>query len=153
MSRYLLNSTLILLFLLSSESVADALARKTAKANRLFKKNKLEEALKLYRDAQIESPEVPELHYNIGNVLYRKKRYQEALTEFNKALNTNNPELQQKAYYNLGNCNYRLGEQLLKMGKSESIEKFKQAIEAYKKALELNSQDMDAKYNIEFIEK
>ena len=49
-------------------------------------------------------------------------------------------ELKAKAWYNFGNTQYRLGQ-------------FDKAIEAYRNALNLNPNDLDAKYNLELLQK
>jgi Ca-activated chloride channel homolog len=148
------KSVLIGLFLMffSQSGFADNLSSQNAKGNKLYDSKKYEEALKVYRDAQIEEPESPELHYNIGTTLFRKKGYEEAIKELEKTLTAKDPQLQQKAYYNMGDCQYRLGEEMVAQGKQEGGQHWQQAIEAYKKSLELNSNDMDAKCNIEFVQ-
>jgi len=99
-----------------------------------------EEALKYYRDAEIEKPESPELSYNLGNVMYQQERYQDAMERYLKALSSDKIEHQAWAYYNLGNTFYRSG-------------KYPEAIQAYQKCLELTPDDEDAKYNLEFVRK
>ncbi len=116
------------------------IAKKNTEGNRLYKEGKIDEALSKYRDAQIENPDSTQLHYNIGNALHQKKNYEEALNEFDKAIDSKEVKLQANSYYNLGNTHYRMGKLL-------------EAIEDYKKCLEINPDDEDAKYNIEFIKK
>ncbi len=99
-----------------------------------------EEALKYYRDAEIEKPESPELSYNLGNVLYQQEKYQDALERYFKASSSDEVTHQAQAYYNLGNSLYRSG-------------KYPEAIQAYQKCLELTPDDEDAKYNLEFVRK
>lgn len=99
-----------------------------------------EEALKYYRDAEIEKPESPELSYNLGNVLYQQEKYQDALERYFKASSSDEVTHQAQAYYNLGNSLYRSG-------------KYPEAIQAYLKCLELTPDDEDAKYNLEFVRK
>lgn len=99
-----------------------------------------ERALKYYRDAEIEKPESPELSYNIGNVNYQQERYQDALEKYYKALSTDELENQAVTYYNMGNALYRSGE-------------YAEAIQVYQKCLDINPDDEDAKYNIEFVRK
>ena len=140
------------LFLLGTNLYADALSGKNSKANKLYEEKKYEDALKVYRDAQIEAPESAELHYNIGTTLYRKKKFDEALKELEKSLSGQDAAVQQKTYYNMGNCHYRAGDDMIKMGQQEGLERLKQSIEAYKKALELDPNDQDAKFNIEFVQ-
>ena len=99
-----------------------------------------EEALKHYRDAEIERPENPELSYNIGNAAYQQERYEDALERYFRALNSDELEHQARTHYNLGNTLYRSG-------------KYPEAIQAYQKCLELTPDDQDAKFNLEFVRK
>ncbi|MGB2803527.1 MAG: tetratricopeptide repeat protein, partial [Candidatus Zixiibacteriota bacterium] len=99
-----------------------------------------EEALKHYRDAEIEKPENPELSYNIGNTIYRQEKYEDALERYFKALNSDELQHQAWTHYNLGNALYRGG-------------KYPEAIQAYQKCLELTPEDEDAKFNLEFVRK
>ena len=60
---------------------------------------------------------------------------------YKKALSEETPsELQQKSYYNMGNAYYRMGY-------------MDESIASYKKALELNSADIDSKFNLEWVRK
>jgi tetratricopeptide (TPR) repeat protein len=99
-----------------------------------------ERALKYYRDAEIEKPESPELSYNLGNVMYQQEKYQDALEKYYKGLSTEKPKDQAATYYNMGNALYRSG-------------KYTESIQAYQKCLDINPDDEDAKYNIEFVRK
>jgi len=129
-----------LVLLLNTEVSWGSLWGKTRKGNKLYEKGQYDEALKVYKDAQLESPESPQLHYNIGNALYQKRKFKEAAEEYEKALRSDQPLLQEGAYYNLGNSAYRQG-------------KLTDAIQYYEKVLELKPDDMDAKYNLEFVRK
>ena len=113
-------------------------AGKNKEGVNLYNEGKIDEALLKWRDAQIESPDKKELHYNIGNVLHEQKKYEDSFSEYEKVLDTKNAELQSKTYYNMGNTHYRM-------------EKLLEAIEDYKKCLDINPDDVDAKYNIEFV--
>ena len=42
--------------------------RSTREGNERYQEGKLDEALQSYTQAQVDHPEAPELHYNIGNV-------------------------------------------------------------------------------------
>jgi tetratricopeptide (TPR) repeat protein len=108
------------------------------------KKNEAQEAyeraLKYYRDAEIEKPESPDLSYNIGSVMYQQEKYQDAMEKYYRALSTDELANQAATYYNMGNTLYRSG-------------KYPEAIQAYQKCLDINPDDEDAKYNIEFVRK
>jgi Ca-activated chloride channel family protein len=133
---------------------ADSFSSLNKKGNKAYKegeelllkkeKNKAaetyEQALKYYRDAEIEKPESPELSYNIANVMYQQEKYQDALEKYYKGLSTDEPKDQAATYYNMGNTLYRSG-------------KYPEAIQAYQKCLDLTPDDEEAKYNIEFVRK
>lgn len=121
-----------------SSAFGDEIVKKNREGIGFFNEEKYEEALGAYRDAQLEAPESPELHFNIGDVLYKLKKYEEAQEEYVKALSTEDAQLQSQVYYNIGNCQYRLN-------------KFVESIDSYKKTLEIDPDDMDAKYNLEFV--
>ncbi|MGH6690398.1 MAG: tetratricopeptide repeat protein [Gammaproteobacteria bacterium] len=86
----------------------------------LYEEGKLDEALVAFTQAQEQSPDAPEIHYNIGNVHFRKQEMQKALEEYRTSLN-GSPEVQARSHYNSGNVFYR--------GQSYS-----EAIDAYKQA-------------------
>ena len=66
---------------------------------------------------------------------YAKGDYQQAAAEYKALLKT---EQSAELYYNLGNCEYRLGN-------------ITQSIVAYERALRLNPGDADTRYNLQFL--
>ncbi|MBU1147794.1 MAG: tetratricopeptide repeat protein [Candidatus Omnitrophica bacterium] len=138
----LLKSMVIIVFFFSTVGWIwqSPTVKKSKEAAKLYNEGKLDEALSKWRDAQIESPDKKELHYNIGGALHEQKRYDDSFKEYEKALDTKDDELKPKTYYNIGNTHYRMG-------------KLPEAIEDYEKCLQITPDDEDAKYNIEFIKK
>ncbi|MBI3317146.1 MAG: VWA domain-containing protein [Candidatus Omnitrophica bacterium] len=131
----------LLLFLITNSGFLDSPKSLTDKGNKDYKEKKYQSALKDYREAQVKKPEDPTIRYNLANALYQTESYQEAKTELEKSIaQAKDPKLKAQAYYNYGNTQYRLGN-------------FDEAIEAYEKALEIDSKDVDAKYNLEFLQK
>jgi Ca-activated chloride channel homolog len=97
------------------------------------------EAEKNFSQARSSRPDDPRLNYNLGSSYYKQEKFQEALQDYTQAaLENSDPQLKKKALYNSGNA-------LFKMGKLQEAE------EAYKKVLTLDSSDMDAKFNLEFV--
>ncbi len=132
---------IILLFLLIwSYPCFAAFSLKNNKGNKIFEKGKYKKALKKYMDAQMENPESPVLHYNMGNVYYKQKQYNKAIEEYNKAISIKDSKSRAEIYYNSGNSHFKMNN-------------YPQSIEFYKKTLEINPHDQDAKYNIEIARK
>jgi len=129
---------LALNFLFDVSTFAQGGHRQVKEGNRLYAEEKYDEANNKYRDALIENPESPIVHFNIGDALYKKNNYEEARKSFEKATSSDDILVQSKSYYNVGNALYRLG-------------KLPESILMYKKALELNPDDEDAKYNLEYV--
>lgn len=95
------------------------------------------QALDGFVDRQTERPEDPELNLNVGAAHYKLNDFASADAQFYQAAATGDDELRAQALYNLGNSAYRQG----KLG---------EAIDFYMASLEANSDDLDAKFNLEF---
>jgi tetratricopeptide (TPR) repeat protein len=109
---------------------------KNEEGNRLYKQKKYDEALKRYTEAQLEAPDAPQLHYNLGNVFFKKGDLDKARDEYRRALASAEPGLDPLSVYNMGNTFF-------------SQQQFKDAVSAYQRALKLNPSDADAKRNLE----
>ncbi len=91
------------------------------------------------------SAESYRLHFDIGDTFYKEGNYDDAEKEYSQALAADDPEVREKAYYNLGNVCFKKGM------KDQKIETMEKAVENYHKALEINPDDEDAKFNIEVV--
>ncbi len=118
------------------EAADRAAASRNNEGNRLYDEHQYDDALKLYTDAQARLPNAPELHYNIGNVLFRKSEFDKAAEEYRKAESSPDPKLAQQATFNRGNA-------LLMQEKPQD------AAQAYIQALRARPDDADAKRNLE----
>ena len=107
------------------------------KGNGLMRKERYEEALKTYQQAQVLEPDNIKIHYNMGRALYKIEKYPEAITEFELGLLTKDKKFQANSLYNIGNCKFKQGD-------------LDGAINAYKTALLFNNKDIKAKQNLEF---
>ena len=110
--------------------------RRTEKGNSLYTKGQNDPALSEYQKAQAALPEAPQLHYDIGNVLYRQENWAGAAEAYEHALGAAGPDLSARAAYNLGNALYH-------------DEKYDEAVKAYTRALKGAPHDPDAKHNLE----
>ena len=134
------RNLLLILFLLILPSVLwGQSARSRVKAgNKLFAEAKYDQALNKYQDALLSQPANKRIQFNIGDTFYQKKKYEESLQEYQKVIGTDELRLEEQSYFNLGNTLYRL-------------EKLPESILAYQQALKLDPNDVDAKYNLEYV--
>ncbi len=121
-------------------------------ASKAYTTGDYDQSLQKFAEAQLDDPESQALAYNIGNAHFRKKKYDEAIAAFKKALSGKDAKLAGKAYYNLGNSQFRKGEFAIQSGHQEGIEDYREAMANYKKSLEITSDNKDAKRNIEVVQ-
>jgi Ca-activated chloride channel family protein len=86
--------------------------------------------------------------FDAGDCAYRATNYDAALKFFTTALASHDVKLQQKAYFNMGNTQYRIGQ----LGKDldEIQNHWEEAVKNYQNAVTLDKTDVDATYNLEF---
>ena len=128
----------ILLLLLPGILNAQVEKKYLRQGNREFEKSKFSESEISYRRAIDKNEAYPDAIFNIGDALYKQKKYEEAGKKF--ADNTNMIEDKEKkanALYNMGNS--------LLMGN-----KVEESIETYKNSLRINPDNMEAKYNLAY---
>lgn len=135
MTRYRLWIWFVTLILGVSACTVDPAERNTA-GNQLYAQQAYDQALIAYQAAQVVAPDAPESYFNAANALVRSGRADEALATLNQALKTADVEFAADVYYNIGNIYF--GMQL-----------YDQAVGAYQQSLLRNSDDQDARYNLE----
>jgi Ca-activated chloride channel family protein len=106
------------------------------KANKLYKKEKYEEAYEIYKDASILNPDNEKIKFNLADCAYQLKKFREAGDEFARLTTSKDKDVKEKSFYNLGNV-------------FMEAKQYEQAISAYKQALLLNSKGFRAKRNLE----
>lgn len=122
-------------------------------AERAYREGKYSEAAREYKISAEKQPKKAELQYNVGASTYKAKSYPDAAAAFQKALKTDKVELQQQTFYNLGNAQYRIGQETEKTNPQQTIQTWQQALKSYEAAMQLKKDDADAKYNYEFVKK
>ena len=129
---------LFIIILISLPSFAQKERKVIRKGNSLFSENKFKESEEKYRNAiDLESKSF-EAQFNLGDALYKQKRFKEALDVF-KGINVDKKHKDKlsKVFYNIGNSFL-------------SQKKNAEAIEAYKEALRNNPKFEQARYNLEW---
>jgi Ca-activated chloride channel family protein len=122
-------------------ALADSFDSKAREGVTHYNREEFDQAATKFQESQLDKPENPDVAYNLANSHYRMGRYEEAVESYKNALGEKTPpHLKQKSYYNMGNAYYRMGY-------------MNEAIDSYKKALELNTGDMDSKFNLEWVRK
>jgi Ca-activated chloride channel family protein len=120
-------------------------------ALREFNAGQYDDSLKEYqRLAQINTNDL-RLVFNAGVAAYRATNYDEALKNFKMVTIAPDLKLQQQAYYNLGNTQYRMG--AIAKDLDALQETWEAAIKSYERAVDLDKNDADAAYNLDFVKK
>ncbi len=121
---------------LALSACAPDVVRHNNAGNEHFDQSAYDDAIAEYQLAQVDEPDLAEPYYNAANAYNRQGQIEAALAQTEQALKTADPVLAARAWYNLGNAFF-------------DAEQWPQAIEAYKEALRLQSDDPDAKHNLE----
>ena len=88
------------------------------------------------------------LVFNAGAAAYRGTNFDEAVKMFTLVTAAPDLKLQQQAYYNLGNTQYRMGATVKDLDGLQ--ETWETAIKSYERAVTLNTNDVDAAFNLAF---
>src|ERR1017187_8283309 len=106
--------------------------------NRSYDKKNYKDAEKAYTGALDKYPDSYKANFNMGDALFRQKRYKEATGYFDRAAGlAKEREAIAKSYYNLGNSYLKQDE-------------LDESIKAYKNSLKSNPDDVYAKYNLSY---
>jgi len=87
--------------------------------------------------------------YDTGVTAYRSNDFAQASQLFENATSSTDHTLQQRALYNLGNADFRLGQSQPK----QAQRLWERALKSYESALAIEPNDADAKFNHEFVKK
>ena len=111
------------------------------RGNRSFDKQKYGEATSIFSEAVKKNEKDFGAHYNMGNSLYKIKKYDEAISEYQKAQkNTNNKDEKAASYYNEGNAHLQNGDG-------------EKAVNAYKNALKFDPDNEAILKNLQIAKK
>jgi Ca-activated chloride channel family protein len=106
-----------------------------------YKEQNFSIAEKKFNSATISSSEKdPTLYYNLGNSYFQQKKFEEALSSYEKALSGNNKEFNSQVKYNIANT-------------FVMTQKFEEALSYYKDAIKLDNKNKEAVVNYEIVKK
>ncbi len=143
-SRMAMGRTLAALVILAATATAvaqqdvDPVVKKAQDAKTALDAGRFDDALALFKDAQIERPEAPELDLDIGLASYKLGKFDDAVTAFTKATRAKDKRVEAFAWFHLGNTWFRQG-------------KLENALEAYNQSLRVEPNDEDARFNREIV--
>lgn len=101
--------------------------------------NEKEKQLRIVKSKEKTQKEKAE--YNLGNTIYKNKKYSEAITNYKNASQLAKTDAEKhKAFHNLGNAYMQ-------------DKNYKSAVESYKNALKANSKDEKTRYNLALAKK
>ena len=134
--KYFLTAWIIFIPGIAMASSADGNAMKGME---LYRKQEFNRASQKFLEARNGKPGDPKISYNLGNSRYKQGEFEKALQDYSSSVEQESDSpVKQKAAYNIGNALFRM-------------DRLDESVSAYKKALELDPNDMDAKFNLEFV--
>jgi tetratricopeptide (TPR) repeat protein len=106
--------------------------------NREYQKSRYSESEISYRRAINKNKSAPDAVFNVGDALYKQKKFEDSGKQFIENTDMNEDKKKKAAaMYNFGNANLM-------------AKKIQESIDAYKKSLKLNPGNMEAKYNLAY---
>lgn len=132
--------------MLLSPAAAQASA---SSARKSYDQGQYKNALNEYERLLEKKPDNSPLHYNAGSAAFQAGRFESAADHFSAALATGDLSLQQKAYYNRGNSQFRQGEEA--EDPSKKMELWKKSLNDFETTLKLDPKDADARQNAEMV--
>jgi Ca-activated chloride channel family protein len=122
-------------------------------AEKDYQKGDYSAAEKEYSATVQSQPKQPELQFNLGSAAYKARDYAKAVAAFEATLKSTDVPLQQSAYYNLGNTQFRIGQETAKTKPDDAIKTWQQAVKSYDAALQIKPDDADAKFNRDLVQR
>jgi Ca-activated chloride channel family protein len=122
----------------------------SAQALKQYESGDYEAAQQEYERALMAKPNDARLRFNAGTAAFRNGKLSAALQHLTAALTNSDVKLQQRAYYNLGNTRYRMGEETKPLESRKKL--WEEAARNYQSAVALQSDDADARFNLQFVQ-
>jgi Ca-activated chloride channel homolog len=110
-------------------------------------------ATREYEASAHKRPDEAKLQFDVGAAAYKSGDLGTATAAFQSAIKTGEPALQESAYYNLGNTEYRIGQHSQQAQPQSTIERWRAALKSYQIALQMRPGDVDAQYNHDLVQR
>lgn len=136
---------------LAAGNLCGARAASATSAQKHFEAGQYAAAQAEYQKLLREKPDDSRLSYNAATAAYKRGDLTNAVLGFENALATQDLKLQQKAYYNLGNSQFQLGDKAA--APEEKIAHWEESLKHFGSALQLQPEDSDAKHNQAFVQR
>ena len=121
-------------------------------ANDAFVDERYRDAADLYEIALVGLPDSPVLHFNQGNAYFKLNELSRAIPEYMRALETDSTPFAAKVHYNLGNAYYQGAINAMRTFR-DAVTPIRKAMQSYRDALALDSDLVDAMYNLELADR
>ena len=128
-----------------------AQAASPGSAQRKYDRKRYDAAQREYEKLADERPNDARLRFNAGAAAYQAGQFEDAVKHFNSVTVAPDVKLQQRAYYNLGDAQYRMGAGL--DDSQKKMEQWQEAVQSYESALKLDPKDADAQFNAQLVKK
>ena len=121
-------------------------------ASRLYASGKFDAAAGKYNEALVDRPDSPLLHFNLGDALYRQGKFTDAVNALQQVPGTDADSTRTaRVAYNIGNAKYRLAQAAEASDPKSALGLYAEALAAYRRAMGAAPDDVDAKFNHEFV--
>ena len=124
------------------------------RGNAAYSAGKLDEAMKCYDEALVESPENPHLIFNRAVVLFKQGDYEKARETFQSSidklpnLKRSDMDLERRARIAIGNCCFFMAKQFADSEIDNAVKLCLDSIQSYENVLRINEKDKIATKNI-----
>jgi Ca-activated chloride channel family protein len=114
-----------------------------------YRRGNYQQSQSQYSELAKKSPDDPRLRFNAGAAAFRQNDLTNAANWFESVLAAPDLQLQQQAYYNLGNARYRLGESLQDPQARKQL--WSEALTNFVSAMKLDQSDTNAAANYAYV--
>ena len=150
---YLILAIIFIRLFSVSIACGESKRKKIREGNKYFINENYDASIEKFSEALLDEPESDVINYDVGTVYYKKGEYLKAVEHLQKSLLTEDDELRQKVFYNMGNAMYKAGIEHENSDINGAVNALEQSLNSIESSLALDQEDDDAKYNYDFVKK